>query len=229
VNSTRQRDGLVKRINRQIRAEIFSPHEWPLTEERLARRLGVSRTPVREVLGQMEKDNLIWRRNKKGTFLRKPSLQEMVEIYDLRVLLESYGAGLAAQKRTESDIANLEQQIELYDCAFSGDRLVEIKKADFLFHLMVIEFSRSRLLLNIVENLEFLSKSFSIYQTRDQLPRSMPNLYPHQQILDSIKKKNREEAAHIMNLHILWAKSYILEHLYAQQGKAGGGVRVKTE
>ncbi|MCD6408156.1 GntR family transcriptional regulator, partial [bacterium] len=67
-------------------------------------------------------------------------------------------------------------------------------------------------LLKILENLHLISKSFRIYQTKNQVPKRDFNPYTHSQILDAIKNKDKERAKKIMYSHIAWAKNYILKN-----------------
>ena len=94
----------------ELRSAILSgqlPSGAPAVEMALADQYGVSRTPVREALRRLYQDQLL-ARGPRGLIVRVVPAEEILQIYDLRILLESEAAGQAAEARTESDLIALE-------------------------------------------------------------------------------------------------------------------------
>lgn len=94
----------------QLRADITSgelPPGTPVREVAVAERFGVSRTPVREVLRRLQHDRLLESRAR-GLHVRAPEPEEVVQVYDARILLEAEAAEQAARKCGRSDLARLE-------------------------------------------------------------------------------------------------------------------------
>jgi GntR family transcriptional regulator, rspAB operon transcriptional repressor len=81
----------------------------PLREATLADRLGVSKTPIREALTRLEQEGLVETTSFKGAVVTRYSRQDLVEIYELRELLENAAVRAAAQSMTEQDLARLER------------------------------------------------------------------------------------------------------------------------
>lgn len=103
----------------QIRADILAGRfeaGGPLMETVLARRYGVSRTPVREALARLEQDGLL-SRVIRGYQVRSGTPEDVLEIYETRTALESAAAFAAARRRSELDLARLRH---LHDAAGSG-------------------------------------------------------------------------------------------------------------
>ena len=84
----------------------------PLHENALARQLAVSRSPIREALGQLERESLVVSRLNRPTVVRKPSPEEIRQIYTLRSALEGIAARWAAEKATPAFVKLLRQKAD---------------------------------------------------------------------------------------------------------------------
>ena len=93
------------RLRRDILDGVFAPGTI-LLETALSTRYGVSRTPVREALGRLAQDGLI-ERSTRGFQIRQRHPEEILEIYEARIALESRSAELAAKNRSDLDLARL--------------------------------------------------------------------------------------------------------------------------
>jgi DNA-binding GntR family transcriptional regulator len=79
----------------------------PLREATLAGQLGVSKTPIREALTRLEQEGLVETTSFKGAVVTGYSRQDLIEIYELRELLENVAARAAAESMSEADLARL--------------------------------------------------------------------------------------------------------------------------
>lgn len=101
-------------IHAELRAEILHGSHAPGTafkEVALAERFGVSRTPVREALGRLQQEGLL-ERGVRGLQVRNIDPEQLMQVYDLRILLEGQAALEAAATRTEMDLIRLEGLVE---------------------------------------------------------------------------------------------------------------------
>ena len=101
-------------IHAELRAEILHGSHRPGTafkEVALAERFGVSRTPVREALGRLAQEGLL-ERGVRGLQVRNIDPEQLMQVYDLRILLEGQAALEAAATRTEMDLIRLEGLLE---------------------------------------------------------------------------------------------------------------------
>jgi DNA-binding GntR family transcriptional regulator len=93
------------RLRKDILDGVFAPGTI-LLETALSAKYGVSRTPVREALGRLAQDGLI-ERSTRGFRIRQRNPEEILEIYEARIALESRSAELAARSRTDIDLARM--------------------------------------------------------------------------------------------------------------------------
>lgn len=96
-----------ERLLDSIRSGIFLPGDR-LREEDVGERLSISRTPVREALRRLEADGIIEHRPRLGAVVRKLSHNEVVELYEMRVVLERTAAEMAAKHGTEAEFDTLD-------------------------------------------------------------------------------------------------------------------------
>src|SRR5215216_3804928 len=116
----RMRAGRMKNISsdvayEHIRKRILSGEYPPgiaLMTNELSDRIGVSRTPVRDALRQLESDGLVIIKPRLGASVKTMDLKEFREMCGLRLALETYAAGLAALNRTEADLHEMRFAIE---------------------------------------------------------------------------------------------------------------------
>ncbi|XDA99635.1 GntR family transcriptional regulator [Sulfitobacter sp. LCG007] len=90
------------RINQAVRAGTLRPGDR-LRETEVAARLGLSRTPVREALRRLEADGVVEHRPRIGATVRSLSHPEMVELYEMRIVLERTAAGMAAKHASPAE------------------------------------------------------------------------------------------------------------------------------
>ncbi len=112
-----QREQIYSKIKAEITSGRLQPSER-LLEEKLAVQFGVSRTPIREVIRQLEIEGLVVVEQSKGATVTKLSVAEVDEIYSLRIILEGYAASLAVKRFGKKEIELLEEFKRLFtECA----------------------------------------------------------------------------------------------------------------
>src|SRR5919106_225467 len=107
-------------VRRAIIEGEYSPGQ-PLSEIALASQFQVSRTPVREAFKQLEIEGLIEVRPRVGTFVRSPSRREIIELFELKEMLEGMAARLLAARRSVPTLDQLEENIERSGRAVAGN------------------------------------------------------------------------------------------------------------
>jgi DNA-binding GntR family transcriptional regulator len=171
----------------------------PLTEEALSKTYGVSRTPVREALIRLESEGLVTIIKNKGAFVREITPTDVVEVFQLRILLEGYGARMCV------DYIDMEQLRVLYDELKSLEKtegLEEIKnKLGHKLHKMIT---------NVTPNERFRSVVNGLYaqfvRARD-LARFIPgshvrSMRHHLKIAEQILAHNGPGAEKAMKQHL---------------------------
>jgi len=185
--------------------------ERPLTEQSLAKRFGVSRTPVREVLAQLEKDGAIERKQRKGIVLRRPSPKEIVELYELRAVLEAYAAGQAARRATREDVNYLAANAERFaQCRKRGD-FQGCEEINVQFHDKIIAMAGNDLLQGMVARFNIIRQAFRITRGLVWDEREFNTPYPHQDLVELIRNGDTDACEAFMQAHILRAKDILLQ------------------
>lgn len=121
-----------------------------LSGRSIAKSLGTSPQPIRDALKRLEADGVIESRNKSAYFVVTPTRQQFLEIQQLRILIEGNAAGIAARNAATIDADRIEAIHELYT---QTDQFEETCRLNFLFHSEIYKLARSRMLLNVIENL----------------------------------------------------------------------------
>jgi len=124
-----------------------------LKDGELAEGLGVSDTPLREGIRQLEKDGLVETIPYRGSFVRKMSPKEVCEIYDVRMVLEPLAVRLAVEMSTPEQLKRIQTKVEEYERAFQKDDISLGLEADFAFHDLIAQASGNRTLLEILRAL----------------------------------------------------------------------------
>jgi DNA-binding GntR family transcriptional regulator len=210
----------------QIRRSILEGQLRPgqrIVEQQLAEALSVSRTPVREALVKLERENLVARIGR-GMAVRTYSSDEVRDIYDLRAHLESYAARIACDRISDAEITALERVQE--DLELDRTKLTEAERTRQLaqtnqrFHAVLIRSARSapleRCFTQVVQ-LPLLYKAYLWYDD-EALKASAQD---HRVLLEMLRKGDGEAAEPHWRQHLLRGRDVLVEHLAeAEAGEA---------
>lgn len=139
----------------------------PLMTKDLAVEIGVSRTPVRDALRQLEADGLVVIRAHLGASVKTMTFQEFKEMCGLRLALESYAAGLAAENRTTDELREMRLALDamrqfttrhLTSSQKDQATIEELKREDVRFHITIIGAAKNELLKKAVLRLHIVSR-----------------------------------------------------------------------
>jgi DNA-binding GntR family transcriptional regulator len=139
-----------------LREEILVGHRKagsPLREVELSKELGVSRGPIREAIRELEKEGLVEVRPYAGTTVARISLEDLVEVYQIRSALEKKAFELVWPKRDEAFRAEFTRRHEFLLEAIAEARGPAIVDAEQYFHSLPYELFRNGLVLNFWKQL----------------------------------------------------------------------------
>lgn len=148
-----------ERAYQYLRANIYSGLYKPgqiVTEDDLARVVGVSRTPVREALRRASADGFLDLEGHRRARVASFTDEDTRDLFEIRAALEAIAAERAATRITDEEIAMLEQltvALEAATCAGGRDLLREFADFNNAFHRVVLTASRSRQLAHVLEHL----------------------------------------------------------------------------
>ncbi|MGV9796499.1 GntR family transcriptional regulator [Mycobacterium sp. NPDC003449] len=183
----------------------------PLTELALAAQYRVSRTPVREALRRLEQDGLV-QRGPRGMQVRGRSPEEILEIYEVRIILEGAAARAAAERRTDLDLLRLEQvHTAMQDASTDDpDRLTITNRK---FHEAVWAMSHNATLVDLLVRLH--AHLIRYRETTLTYPDRWDTvLKEHRQLIEAIKAGDRDLAGKIAEDHMTGARNVRLQ-MYA--------------
>jgi DNA-binding GntR family transcriptional regulator len=204
--------GAAARAYEMIKAEIISGRmtgNARLKEAELAELTGVSRTPVREALRWLEADGLVVLNPNSGAHVALWSAEDLREITDLRALLESFGASLAAKKISSEQVAhlqNLQTRMEEAIARANAESLIQLAGLNKEFHLAIIEATGNHRLVSALQSIvegPLIFRKFSVFSP-EQIERSFSH---HRDLIAALDAGDAEWAESTMRSHILAARS----------------------
>jgi DNA-binding GntR family transcriptional regulator len=183
-----------------------------LREAELANRLGISRTPVRDAIRQLEADGLVVHVPRVGATIRTLDYAEVMELYEMRAVLEGTAARLAARAASDVEIAELEALNEELRAA-EGDGLKSFA-LNKQFHRTLLDAARNRYLTRSVDSLE---KTLLILgrSTLSESDRVREAVAEHAEVLDALRARDAARAEQVMRRHIEAAHRARLRQLRA--------------
>lgn len=195
----------------KIIKQKFIPGER-LVERDLAEMLGVSKTPVREALGRLEKEGLVYGVPYRGVFVARISPKDVLEIYDLREVIEGLGAWSAAEKINKEHIEQLNSIIQSSgDCVKKND-LECYSSLDLKFHNLLAAISGNERLSQIMQLLR--NQTRILMSTSVKLPgRVKVSLDDHKKIVEAVVRQDAKLAEKLAREHVRKTKEAILDWL----------------
>jgi DNA-binding GntR family transcriptional regulator len=183
-----------------------------MTEAVLCRRLKVSRGAIRDALAQLESQGLIERKKKKGTLLRRPTLKEIIDLWDSRSALEGVAARLAASKIRTEDQKKLSDLIDKRDAAAARNDQKQVDQGDIDFHQLIIDIADNGCVRDIVRNIHLFDRIFR-YPPRAYSLDDENSTYSHRAIIDALASNDPDRAEDVMKRHIQHAKKRRVESM----------------
>lgn len=184
------------------------PASSRITEQEVAAVAGVSRTPVREALRKLHAEGLLEFVPHQGAVVTEWTSEDRDDVFELRAMLESYGAARAARRITNEGIVELRQLAEdqYHESISKTDGYLErVGALNSHFHRRIHEFAGSARLVSALSSLieaPLIMKTFSAYQDED-LIRSASH---HLEIVRALEARDGDWSAALMRSHVLGAR-----------------------
>lgn len=192
------------KVFNKIREDILAgnyPEKFELREAAISKEMGVSRTPVREALRQLELEGLVSIIPNKGAYVNGITPKDIYDIYVIRSYLEGLCAKWACVNITESQIENLEEIIYLSEFHIGKEHWDQIFELDNRFHLGMYEACGSKILEHILSDYHHYVERVR-KNTLSSYERASMASAEHKAILQSVKDKDEARAERLANEHI---------------------------
>jgi DNA-binding GntR family transcriptional regulator len=181
-----------------------------VTEMKLSKALGVSRTPVREALQRLDREGLIKLVPNKGAVVLGISEQDLIDIYKIRMRLEGLAARIAAEKKDVEFCRQLGDNIDLTGFYMSKGDIEKVKDLDSEFHDIIYRCCESRMLGKTLSELHRYIASYRKLSlaASGRIDRSLAE---HKEIYDAIASGNTDAADELMSKHVERALENLLK------------------
>ena len=207
------------RVYEYLKSTILSGRFHPgerLTEEHLARAIGVSRTPVREALHKLESEGLIKPLETRGFIVSRDSEDEVEELFEIRAILEGHALRIISEKVSDQTIEQLNRFIEKAEEALRRKQIDEVFKWNTKFHdmlhgLLTEKRRLHRLMVNVRKYVLRYRKDTLQYP--DGGRRAIDG---HRKILLALRLRDPDLCERVMRKHIQEAKEDALQALFSE-------------
>ena len=179
-----------------------------LSELMLSKKYGVSRTPVREALMQLELEGLVENIPNKGAVVVGVSEKDVEDIYIVRMRIEGLAARLSAENINDDELRALEELAGLQEFYLSRGDSDSLRELDSEFHAIIFESCRNRPLrsmLSSFHNYTRRARSISV----KSIDRAEKSVSEHRAILEALRKHDGELAERLTTEHIAHARESI--------------------
>ena len=188
-----------------------------IPQEKLARDLGISRTPLISALKFLEQEKLVESVPRRGFFVRLFSKEEMVYIFELREVLEGLAARRAASKISDSQITELGRFFKKFIKQRNICDFKAYAREDRRFHNFVIDIGAKEFLKSILLTTNIISFSYQVLESEGLIRPPNETIQEHLAVIEAIKDRDPEAAEELMRHH--FQKSLI--HLKQEIGTGG--------
>jgi len=224
------------RIRGLLRAGQLSPGD-KLSSLELSRRLGISRTPIREALSKLASDGIVREVPGCGAYVRQPDEGELIEVYGLREALESHAAREAAERITNRELDQLEKlcvrwltiarelQASGASCLDPDSHQLTIR-IDEKFHTTLIAAARSKMLSKAIDDMRLVSRTLVARRPEGErvitLSMVAKTYRDHATLLRALRLRDANAAEHWMRRQLRMGREHHVKFLREVQRSAAG-------
>jgi DNA-binding GntR family transcriptional regulator len=185
--------------------------EVRLDERQLASDLGISRTPVREAMVQLEREGFVRSVPRRGIYVVRKSKQEVVELITAWAALECMAARLITQNAADQEIASLRAMFATFENGRLHAKLDEYSEVNIEFHQSIIRMSRNSVLIDLAANL-FAHMRMIRRKTIGEQDRADRSIRDHMNIIQAIEAHDTARAEALVRDHALGLAEHVTRH-----------------
>ena len=209
------RDVVFKTLRQSILTGELKPGER-LMEIHLAEKLGVSRTPIREAIRQLELEGLVVMLPRRGAQVAHITEKSMSDVLEVRLALDELAVELACERITDEEIERLREACLEFEKAVDSSDIRAITSADVAFHDIIYAASRNNRLVQMVNNLaEQMYRYRFEYIKDDSGWQSL--ITEHRMITDAIAMRDSELASRAIHVHVKNQENSIIRTIRREQ------------
>jgi len=179
-----------------------------LDERKLAQDFGVSRTPVREAMAQLEREGFVRAVPRRGIFVVRKTKHEVIEMITAWAALEGMAARLITQKATDEEIASLRRMFATFVGGELRAHLDEYSEVNIEFHQTIIRMSGNSVLISLAENL-FTHMRMIRMKTIGEQDRADRSIRDHMHIIEALQARDTVRAEELVRNHALGLAEHV--------------------
>jgi DNA-binding GntR family transcriptional regulator len=188
---------------------IYAPDaELRLDERALSADFGVSRTPLREALAQLDQEGLVRIVPRRGIYIVRRTKAEILEMITVWAALESMAARLATQVATDQELASLHGLVDTFSSDAIAQKLGEYSDANIRFHQAIIALSKCVLLAEMTDKL-FLHVRAIRQRTIVEKDRAKRSIADHKDIVAALETRDTDRAERLVREHTLKLRDHV--------------------
>jgi len=182
-----------------------------LDERRLAQDFGISRTPVREAMAQLEREGFVRSVPRRGIYVVRKTRREVIEMITAWAALESMAARLITQNADDAEIATLRRMFATFEDGKLAAKLDEYSEVNIAFHQAIICMSHNRVLIDLAENL-FTHMRMIRRKTIGEQDRAARSIRDHMHIIEAIEARDTGRAEELVRSHALGLADHVARY-----------------
>ena len=188
---------------------IYDPNaELRLDERDLSERFGVSRTPLREALAQLETEGLVRIVARRGIFIVRKTKSEILDMITVWAALESMAARLATKEASDEELKGLHDHIDAFSADGVAQKMGEYSDANIRFHQTIIGLGGCPLISKLAEELFFHVRAIR-NRTIGEQDRAKRSISDHQQIVAALEARDTDRAERLVREHTLRLRDHV--------------------
>ncbi len=199
-----------------------------VSEHRLARELGISRTPVREAIHRLKNDGLLVQFASSGTFVAEPNRRQLVDMYEIRIALEGLVVVKSVPKIRAAEMADLQAYADemwrlVREFRASGEPCMSIDMqreflaADLAFHQLIAAVAQNEMAYKIINDVHLRHRAFGLTSHRRDLHHVAWTWLYHARVAAAIRRRDRRTAKRLLQRHIRFSMREALYVFDTQQ------------
>ena len=189
-----------REIKRRIIEGQYAPGE-KLSEVRLSAELGVGRSPIRTALARLQGEGWIEVSPQSGTYVRGLSGKEIDDVLEIRLVLETHVAGLAAERISDAALRKLRRGFTAFGATVTSDHMDEYLELDLAVHVAIYHAAGNALitlnLLNLIDKVRWMTRASTAWPMRIQEAYEEVD-----RILRALERRDAVAAREAMRRHI---------------------------
>lgn len=220
-NNFRERRSLGQDVFEYLKNAIIDQTIEPgerLVESKIADMLGISRTPLREALHKLEREDWIEKIPSGGYMVVTLTKNDIEHTFGIRSVLEAYAASLAAENHTQKDLIPLEKKMKEYQDCLEKNDTNKLQKINTEFHDLLYALSGSPKLIKMINQLRAqISRFRQIILKQDQFAHESNE--DHIRMLSLIRGRDGHGVEQLVRHHIIKGKNAVLSQLAKEEQK----------